>query len=105
MAFKDQYLAQVQLLVRALPFVAAEPCLALKGGTAINLFMRDMPRLSVDIDLVYLPIQARSKSLKEIQRTLRRIGQNIRTKIPGSQLTEQAPPTQTTVTKLLIKPA
>ena len=105
MAFKDQYLAQVQLLVRALPFVAAESCLALKGGTAINLFMRDMPRLSVDIDLAYLPIQARSKSLKEIQRTLRRIGQNIRTKIPGSQLTEQAPPTQTTVTKLLIKPA
>jgi predicted nucleotidyltransferase component of viral defense system len=26
---------------------------ALKGGTAINLFVQDMPRLSVDLDLVY----------------------------------------------------
>jgi predicted nucleotidyltransferase component of viral defense system len=33
--------------------VAAETCFALKGGTAINLFVRDMPRLSVDIDLTY----------------------------------------------------
>lgn len=102
MAFKDQYLAQVRLLVRALPCVANEPSLALKGGTAINLFIRDMPRLSVDIDLAYLPIQARNKSLKEIQRALHRIGQTIKAKIPGSQVTEQAPPTQTAVTKLLI---
>jgi predicted nucleotidyltransferase component of viral defense system len=36
--------------------LAAETCFALKGGTAINLFVRDMPRLSVDIDLTYLPM-------------------------------------------------
>ena len=47
--------AQAALLVRALPYVAAETCFALKGGTAINLFVRNLPRLSVDIDLVYLP--------------------------------------------------
>ncbi|MFT5164034.1 MAG: hypothetical protein ACI9FJ_002631 [Alteromonadaceae bacterium] len=45
------YYRQVQLLVSALPFVAKERCFALKGGTAINLFVRDFPRLSVDIDL------------------------------------------------------
>ena len=45
--------AQAALLVRALPYVAAETCFALKGGTAINLFVRNLPRLSVDIDLVY----------------------------------------------------
>jgi len=44
--------AQVALLVRVLPYVATETCFALKGGTAINLFVRDLPRLSVDIDLV-----------------------------------------------------
>jgi hypothetical protein len=44
---RDAYRAQVALLVRLLPFIAAEPVFALKGGTAINLFYRDMPRLSV----------------------------------------------------------
>lgn len=50
------YFKQVQLMLRAIPDVAAESCFALKGGTAINLFVRDMPRLSVDIDLSYLPV-------------------------------------------------
>lgn len=44
------YYHQVQLLMQVLPFVAAHNCFALKGGTAINLFVRDFPRLSVDID-------------------------------------------------------
>ena len=52
----DRYVAQVRLLVDVLPDVAAESAFALKGGTAINLFYRDMPRLSVDIDLTWLPI-------------------------------------------------
>jgi len=50
------YYAQVRLLVRVLPVVAKETCFALKGGTALNLFVRDMPRLSVDIDLAYVPL-------------------------------------------------
>ena len=41
--------AQVQLLLRILPAIAREEVFGLKGGTAINLFVRDMPRLSVDI--------------------------------------------------------
>ena len=53
MAADESYRRQVGLLVRVLPLVAQEPCFALKGGTAINLFIRDMPRLSVDIDLTY----------------------------------------------------
>lgn len=48
---KEKYEEQVKLLVRVLPYVAKEECFALKGGTAINLFIRDLPRLSVDIDL------------------------------------------------------
>jgi hypothetical protein len=41
----EAYTAQVRLLVQVLPFVAQEACFALKGGTAINLFYRDLPRL------------------------------------------------------------
>lgn len=53
MPVAERYRAQAALLVRVLPFVAAEQSFALKGGTAINLFIRDMPRLSVDLDLTY----------------------------------------------------
>jgi predicted nucleotidyltransferase component of viral defense system len=66
MPFSDQYRKQAELLVRILPFVAQEECFALKGGTAINLFVRDLPRLSVDIDLTYLPIHSRADSLRAI---------------------------------------
>ncbi len=45
------YYQQVTLLIRMLPLVAQEKVFALKGGTAINLFVRNFPRLSVDIDL------------------------------------------------------
>ncbi len=70
----DTFRAQVALLVRVLPYVAAETCFALKGGTAINLFIRDLPRLSVDIDLVYLPVADRKTSLAAIRAGLARIG-------------------------------
>ena len=62
MAFRQQ----VALLIRVLPFVAEERAFALKGSTAINLFVRDMPRLSVDIDLTYLPVEDRATSLAAI---------------------------------------
>jgi hypothetical protein len=44
----EVYKSQVNLLLKVLPYVANENVFALKGGTAINLFVRDMPRLSVD---------------------------------------------------------
>ncbi len=81
---------QVALLVRVLPYVATETCFALKGGTAINLFVRDLPRLSVDIDLVYLPIEDRETSLIGIRSALSRIAQKIRKAIPDSVVTDSA---------------
>ncbi|WP_312010050.1 nucleotidyl transferase AbiEii/AbiGii toxin family protein [Bradyrhizobium australafricanum] len=48
------------------PRPASGACFALKGGTAINLFVRDLPRLSVDIDLTYLPVAPRPESLADI---------------------------------------
>lgn len=77
---QDEYQAQVALLLRVIPFVAQEPCFALKGGTAINLFVKDMPRLSVDIDLCYLAFDDRSTALKNIESALRRIKKAIESK-------------------------
>jgi predicted nucleotidyltransferase component of viral defense system len=73
MTVAERYRAQAALLVRVLPFIAAEQCFALKGGTAINLFIRDMPRISVDLDLTYLPVADRNASLKAIDAAMRRI--------------------------------
>lgn len=70
---RERYAAQVDLLVRLLPIIAQEEVFALKGGTAINLFYRNMPRLSVDIDLTYLPLRDRAESLSDIDETLDRI--------------------------------
>ncbi len=78
------YSEQVHLLISVLPQVAKEPCFALKGGTAINLFVRNMPRLSVDIDLSYLPVEDRDTSLKNIDTALNNIESNILKAIPGS---------------------
>jgi len=69
----EEYTAQVALLVRVLPYIAKETCFALKGGTAINLFVRNLPRLSVDIDLTYIPIEERNLSIDNINAALNRI--------------------------------
>lgn len=86
MPFAELYRRQAGLLVRVLPFVATETCFALKGGTAINLFLRNMPRLSVDIDLVYLPVADRQSSLAAIDAALHRIGERIISGIPLSRV-------------------
>ncbi|MBB3388421.1 hypothetical protein FHT82_001141 [Rhizobium sp. BK275] len=70
----EAYRAQVSLLVRVLPLVAEEDVFALKRGTAINVFVRDLPRLSVDIDLTYLPVEDRAMFLANIDAVIRRIG-------------------------------
>jgi len=79
---REDYAAQVRLIFKLLPIIARENAFALKGGTAINLFFRDMPRLSVDIDLTYLPIEDRETSLAGIDRAMDRITENLGL-IPG----------------------
>lgn len=61
------YADTVRLLLTAAPDVFANDIFAMKGGTAINLFVQDMPRLSVDIDVVYTQWQTpREQALKAI---------------------------------------
>jgi predicted nucleotidyltransferase component of viral defense system len=103
LAFREVYRKQVELLIRILPFIAEEECFALKGGTAINLFVRDMPRLSVDIDLTYLPVLPRTESLAAIDAAMKRIGERIRNQIPGARVTQTAIRPERAVNKLLIR--
>jgi predicted nucleotidyltransferase component of viral defense system len=73
----EAYKRQVRLLLDVLPEVAKEECFAMHGGTAINLFVRDMPRLSVDIDLTYVKIAERDETLDAINAALARIRERI----------------------------
>ncbi|MCH9812989.1 MAG: nucleotidyl transferase AbiEii/AbiGii toxin family protein [Epsilonproteobacteria bacterium] len=97
------YYKQVQLLLEVLPFVSEEDCFALKGGTAINMFVRDMPRLSVDIDLMYLPIEDRSSSLVHISESLERIAANIETKMKGAKVYRLDQREDSTLSKLQVQ--
>ena len=73
MTVSSEYIKQAQLLMDVLPDVSSESSFALKGGTAINMFYQDMPRISVDIDLTWLPVTDRSASLQDIDDALSRI--------------------------------
>ena len=72
-----RYLEQARLVVEVLPYVAQEPQFALKGGTASNLFERDLPRLSVDIDLTFLPLTDRDTAIRDINAALSRICKSV----------------------------
>lgn len=103
MAISELYRRQVTLLVRTLPFVAAETCFALKGGTAINFFVRDMPRVSVDIDLTYLPVADRRSSLAEIDGAMRRIAASIDKGIRGAHVIANVVQREHCLTKLFVR--
>ena len=79
---REAFMRQVALLLNVLPEVAKEKNFALHGGTAINLFVRNMPRLSVDIDLTYLVIEDRETSMAHIVDALNNIEKNIRSIFP-----------------------
>lgn len=74
----SRYAARVKLLVEILPTLAEEKRFALKGGTAINLFENDLPRLSVDIDLTWLPVGEFTKDAQDISTALEAIGDRLR---------------------------
>ena len=99
----EKYKVQVGLLVRTLPYFSQEHCFALKGGTAINLFVRDLPRLSVDIDLTYLPVADRVQSLDGIDGALRRIGERIEDDFPSARVQVRALKESGTATKVYVR--
>lgn len=68
---------QVLLLLEVIEDAVRDECVALKGGTAINLFCLNMPRLSVDIDLAYLPINTRDEFIADLKRIFEEMASKI----------------------------
>ena len=98
---KSKFYPQVVLLLDVLPYIAKESCFALKGGTAINLFVRDFPRLSVDADLTYLGNEFREEALKKTEEALLRIKADLEKQI-GAKVTSSSRQSQTTDIKLFV---
>lgn len=98
----EKYKKQVGLLLDVLPFVSQEECFALKGGTAINLFVRNMPRLSVDIDLTYMGDESRDEALELTGKALHRIKAKIESNVSGAKVFTSKKATQDDDAKLLI---
>ncbi len=82
----NKYLEQAKLMLSILPIVGQEKAFALKGGTALNFFHFNMPRLSVDIDLTFLPIKSRDETLKDITNSLSRISNKVKRLFPHCQI-------------------
>jgi predicted nucleotidyltransferase component of viral defense system len=83
------YYRQADLLLRLLPYIDQEKDFALHGGTALNFFVRDFPRLSVDIDLTYLPIEPREETLLNISKKLKGLAKKFRKVFPRALVTEK----------------
>lgn len=73
-----RYTDRVRLLIDILPVLGQEPRFALKGGTAINLFEHDLPRLSVDIDLAWLPVHDYAEDARLIAEALEHLANMLR---------------------------
>ena len=96
-AFRDR----LQLLTELLPVVAQEMRFALKGGTAINLFEHDLPRLSVDIDLTWLPIGDFAGDSRAIEEALMSMAQALSKPPLRLNVSPSAPQNANTVTRLI----
>lgn len=82
----NNYRSKVELLIRIIPAITEEEDLAIHGGTAINLFVKDLPRYSIDIDLTYVRILGRTESIDNINACLRRISEKLKQSIKGIQI-------------------
>jgi hypothetical protein len=81
------YIGVVRLLLESAPAIFETPCFAMKGGTAINLFVENMPRLSVDIDVVYTDHEAsRDEALKSISKGLEAVQKRLAKAGLGSEV-------------------
>ena len=81
-----EYAEKVEVLLRLLPIVMDEKVFAVHGGSAINLFVRDLPRYSVDIDLTYIPIEGREESLEHINDHLMSIADKAKRAFRGMHI-------------------
>jgi predicted nucleotidyltransferase component of viral defense system len=100
---KNLFHQQAELLISILPYMTKDTDFALHGGTAINFFVRDMPRISVDIDLTYLRLSSREETIKAISEQLKAISRRISLSMSSVQIEEKAELQNSFVTKLFVK--
>jgi predicted nucleotidyltransferase component of viral defense system len=62
---------------------------AIHGGTAINLFVLDLPRYSVDIDVTYIPIKSREETFSDIRNHLTTLKEKIKRIFPRIVIEEK----------------
>ena len=77
------YAQKVEMLLRLIPIVMEEGVFAIHGGTAINLFLKDLSRYSVDIDLTYIPLADRQTSIEDINAHLKSISDKAKRAFKG----------------------
>ncbi len=82
----NKYFEQAKLMLSILPIVGQEKDFALKGGTALNFFHLNMPRLSVDIGLTFLPVKPRDETLKDISNSRSRLSNKDKRLFPHCQI-------------------
>ncbi len=83
---EERFVKQIELLLRIAPEISKIEEFALHGGTAINLFHHNMPRLSVDMDLTYIPFESRDKDLNNITLLLKKLSERLQKTIPGIKI-------------------
>lgn len=80
------YSQKVELLLRLVPIIMEEEVFAIHGGSAINLFLKDLPRYSVDIDLTYMPLANRIRSIDDINLHLKSISDKAKRAFKGMHI-------------------
>ena len=87
------YEKQVRILLRVLPLIeydhpeSGAPFMALKGETALNFLLWNLPRLSVDIDLAYCPIDDREIAVRDITASMQQLAERVKTLFHGASVT------------------
>ena len=100
---KNLFHQQAELLISILPHMTKDTDFAIHGGTAINFFVRDMPRLSVDIDLTYLRLSSREETIKAISEQLKSISSRISSSMPSVRIEEKSDSSKGPIIKLFVK--
>lgn len=85
----NEYAQKVEILLRMIPIVTEESVFAVHGGSAINLFVRNLPRYSVDLDLTYIPLEDRSLSLTHINEHLSSVARKAKKALRGIHIVEK----------------
>lgn len=83
---KRIYAQKVELLLRLVPIIMDEGVFAVHGGSAINLFLKNLPRYSVDIDLTYIPLADRATSIADINLHLKSICEKAKRAFKGMHI-------------------